>query len=32
MFNLYLVYELNNWLQNPSKNFTLKIAYFAKSN
>ena len=32
MFSLYLVYELNNWPQNPSKNFTLKIAYFAKSN
>ena len=24
IFNLYQIYELNNWLLNPKNNFTLK--------
>ena len=28
ILNLYIVYELNNWLQNPSNNFPLKICLF----
>ena len=28
MLNLYLAYELKNWLHNPSNNFTLKNCLF----
>lgn len=28
MLNVYLVYELNNWLNNPTNNYTLKSWLF----
>ena len=28
ILNLYIVYELNNWPHNPTKNFPLKINLF----
>ena len=32
ILNLQIVYGLNNWPHNPTKNFTLKIVYFVQSN
>ena len=32
ILNLYIVYELNNWLNKSTNNFTLKIVYLMESN
>ena len=32
ILNLYIVYELNNWPNKSTNNFTLKIVYLIESN